>query len=918
MIPERTDLDFLERILSRAWQLEGQERDRYLDSCLGTEGRLRRQAAALISADSPPGGAPVEDVAEAPVPAEPLGDGADPSETAEDPPRFVGAYRLGELLGEGGMGSVYRAVRSDDEYRKEVAVKLLRRENVTADLVQRFRRERQILAALNHPNIARLLDGGTTEDGLPYLVMELVRGEPIDRYCEGNRISLPTRLALIRTVCLAAQAAHQNLVVHRDLKPSNILVTPSGHPMLLDFGIAKFLNPSFAPRGSATTKAWNRILTPDYASPEQLRDGIVGVNSDVYSIGVMLFQLLTGELPERAQHLVSETELTLADHHIVLPSEAFRKLQREDPELAGQRAAARGLKADSLRRYLAGDLDRIVAKALHPVPKLRYASADRLAEDLQFFEAGLPISARNPHWIYRTQKFLHRNRIKATLGLAVVLSLFFLGWELVDQKRELAAERDLARLERDKAREISSFLESLFTISDPFGVATMTGETVSREASEEVLDLGARRVHRELGDRPELRAAILNRIGRTFGALGYTARAEELLRSALETREAWLGPDHPETAESLSDLGEVVRFTDSPDKAEPLFRRAIEIRRRALGPSLELAGSLRGLAKAMSGLGKSDEAVALATEAWTMSRELGAETDEEVLDTLVVYAAMLSRAGELERAASLLEEGLERVQGLEGPQKIYRSHFNHELAATFFKQGKAAAAEPLFRQALEDFETMFGPENGMMASALGNLGVAVRDQGRLEEAEDLLKQALEMTRRIYGAHHPKVVSRLNNLAGLASRRNQLERAAALYDESLAVAEESLPQEHLLWANIRAGAGYAQVLLGRPEQGEAHLRRALAQVLEARGEGDWRVAYYRLSLGHCRLEQEDLEEARRLIEGTLEKIFATRPRAGGERQRALQVHVALYQRLQEPGKVAQYREALAAETTGGAP
>lgn len=384
MILERNDLDRLEMVLSRAWQLRGAERESYLDTCLGAESHLRRQAAALVDADRESESS-WESMPKFPRATPEPASGGEP-----DPvPRFVGPYRLEGLLGEGGMGSVFRAVRSDDEYRQEVAVKLLRPENVTADLVQRFRRERQILAALNHPNIARMLDGGTSEQGLPFLVMELVRGEPIDIYSERNQLDLPARLWLVRTICEGVQSAHQNLVVHRDIKPSNILVTEAGKPMLLDFGIAKILNPSFALDGSATTKVWNRVLTPDYASPEQIRDGVVGVTSDVYSIGVILYQLLTGLLPQRSHHSVSETDLTLAAHDIVLPSEAFRKLLRKDAQKAQKLAVERGTRGENLWRFLSGDLDRIVSKALHPVPKLRYVSADRLAEDLRRFESTL-------------------------------------------------------------------------------------------------------------------------------------------------------------------------------------------------------------------------------------------------------------------------------------------------------------------------------------------------------------------------------------------------------------------------------------------------------------------------------------------------------------------------------------------------
>src|SRR5215210_2267496 len=319
--------------------------------------------------------------------------------------RRIGAYRVLAELGSGGMGTVFLAARADAEFERQVAIKVIRRGLDRAEIVSRFRQERQILAGLDHPNIARLLDGGATEEGLPYLVMERVEGVPIDRYSAEASLDLPGKLGLFLKICAAVQYAHRNLIVHRDLKPSNILVTREGEPKLLDFGIAKFLEPGPA---EGLTISGERLLTPDYASPEQVLGEPITTSSDVYSLGVLLYQVLCGRPPYR---IAGRT-----------PQELERVVCEEEP-LPPSRTLSRGSDTEKLREQLRGDLDNIVLKALAKEPARRYASVEHLSEDLERYLTGRPVLARSGGWWYRSGKLLRRHRLAAAAAGAVALSL---------------------------------------------------------------------------------------------------------------------------------------------------------------------------------------------------------------------------------------------------------------------------------------------------------------------------------------------------------------------------------------------------------------------------------------------------------------------------------------------------------------
>ena len=542
----------VEELLHAALDLPAAGRQAFLKEACGDDAALAAEVESLIRADEHAGaflGRPLLE------------------ETAVAG-RRIGPYRLERKLGEGGMSAVHLALRDDDQYRRQVAIKLMRFGMDSEDQLRRFRAERQILAELEHPNIARLYDGGTTEEGLPYLVMEFVEGESIDAWCDRRRLTVRQRLELFRTVCTAVSTAHQNLVVHRDLKPSNILVTADGVPKLLDFGIAKLLDPRRPPAEVEPTARWLRVMTPSYASPEQARGKPITTASDVYSLGVLLYQLITGRLPHRLGDLT--------------PEEVERVLAEQEPEKASAAVASnadlrdiahrRGAGTAELQRQLAGDLDNVVAMALRKEPSRRYGSAERLAEDLRRHLAGLPVTAHPGSFGYRAGKFLRRNRLAVAVTSAFVAVVIAAAVLLGLQSARVIRERDEAQRERDKARRVAAFLEGIFEASDP---GQAQGATPT---ARQILDRGAERID-DAGKGSDVQAALMNTLGRIYRNLGAVERSEELLTGALTIRREVLGPAHPEVAESLHDLGELHYMRGSFAEGETLLRESLKLRR---------------------------------------------------------------------------------------------------------------------------------------------------------------------------------------------------------------------------------------------------------------------------------------------------------------------------------------------------
>ncbi|HEX6861580.1 MAG TPA: serine/threonine-protein kinase, partial [Thermoanaerobaculia bacterium] len=611
-------------------------------------------------------------------------------------PAAVGPYRLVELLGEGGMGRVYLAVRADDAYRKKVAVKILGAGPARPDLVARFRAERQILAQLDHPGIARLLDGGATEDGHPYLVMEAVDGIPLDRYCDEHRLPVEERLRLFLRVCAAVRFAHQNLVVHRDLKPGNILVTGEGEPKLLDFGIAKLLGPESFDLTMLPTEPGLAPLTPRYASPEQVSGGPITALSDVYSLGVLLYELLTGRRPYGGDtSRLDEVVRAICEAEPPLPSQTAER--PAEGASAEDLAARRGSDPRLLKRRLEGDLDNVLRKALHKEPERRYSSVEQMAGDLESHLSGRPVSARPDTFFYRTGKFLGRHRLAS--AAAAAFGLFLAGFlaVLLLQRRELLENQRRLVAQRDRAEAVSGLLAGVFSTPDP---TRSRGETVT---ARELLDRGAERIERDLARQPEARADLLATMGRSYKNLGLYPEARALLVRSLAERRRLGGAEA--TAESLHELAEVASLEGRYGPAEAWEREALALRLRIYGPDDERVVESRArLARILELSGRFAAAEAEYGRAVTAARE---------------HAGRGALAGALDRFAGLKA-----------------------------RRGETEAAEALFREALALGRQEWGELHPELALTKNNLALLLESRGRLAEAETLFLEAERDQRRL--------------------------------------------------------------------------------------------------------------------------------------------------------------------------
>jgi serine/threonine protein kinase len=618
-VSERPAWDRITDLFDRALQVDAEMRNDWLRAQCGADEALRVEVASLLAAasdapgllDRPAAAAMPELLAASP-------DGLEPGEQ-------LGGYRLQERIGIGGMGSVWRA-----EHQRRpgtaIALKVLWQGTETPHLLKRFANERRSLASLRHPNIARLLDGGVTEAGRPFLAMEYVSGLPLDRWCDERGATVAERVDLMCAVCEAVHFAHRNLIVHRDLKPDNVLVTADGSPKLLDFGIAKLLAEDDS-AGSATLTEL-RAMTPQYASPEQVRGEGVTTASDVYALGVVLYELLTGRRPYRLPPgLGAETQRVIAETEPPRPSTVVLR----DPEAgdtkggAGGRAveiaARRGAKPEVLARLLAGDLDKIVMMAMRKDPARRYASAERLAADLRRFRLGLPVEAQDDAWHYRLGKFARRHAI--AVGAAAITLLALVGGVIATSwQARVAAEQ--ARFARSEANVLHRVVELMNDAQREHLAEQARGGARDLAA---IFTQHAERLRRELEADPRDLAAFDGAIGESFAAFGQLAAAEQRLEQSLHLRRAFYPPSHPETAEALFRYARVLRLRGRAAEALPLAEEAVRVWEEAWGPDhadLALARALLGLVR--SDLGQHADALAELTVAETLlARHFGVD-----------------------------------------------------------------------------------------------------------------------------------------------------------------------------------------------------------------------------------------------------------------------------------------------------
>jgi len=777
----------------------------------------------------------------------------------------LGPYRLVSVIGRGGMGTVYLAERDDRAFEQRVAIKVVRG-LLDAERIRRFRSERQILATLDHPNIARLLDGGATPEGSPYLVMEYVDGQPVDRHCES--LPLRERLALVATICGAVGHAHRHLVVHRDLKPSNILVTAAGVPKLLDFGIAKLLDDDERGTGSVTMTG-ERVLTPEYAAPEQVRGERITTAADVYALGVLLFRLLTGRLP------------------YVFNSRAARDVERVIIEVEP-------LRPGSLVP-LDADLDVITLTALHKDPAQRYISVAALADDLRRYLNGLPIEARPTTWRYRAGRFVARHRWGVAATATAALALVAFSAVVSVQAARIAAERDAAERERDTAAEVSEFLVQLFEVSDP---SQARGNSVT---ARELLDRGADRIERELAAQPLVQSRLMHTIGEVYRTLGLFDRSEAVLSAALAVRRA-TGADSLQVAATLQELGELAREQGRYELADQRQREALAIREQRLGPSApEVAYSLNSLGLALSARGRYQEAEPYLTRAIAIWRETLPPGDPQVAVALNNLALLLRRTSRFAEAEPLQREALEiRRRAFTGPHPL-TSNSLMQLGQLLQEIGDLGAAEPLMRESMAMRLKLFDPLHPQLAVAYNNLAALLHDQGKLAEAEGIYREAVRVAEARFGTGHAEYAVNLNNLASLLEDRGAYDESERLFRTALAIRQQAFAGEHPSVARGVNNLGRVLAMRGNVAEAAPLSERALAMRRKLLGEQHVEVAGSLATQALVRTRQGRLAEAEQLYRDQLSMLQALLP---PDHPNIATARVALGTTLHELGRAAE--------------
>jgi serine/threonine protein kinase len=743
----------IKEIVGAALDREPSERSAFLDAACSKDDALRAEVDSLLSAHAQASGLSESALAT---------QFADPAQVSNS----FGPYRLLQKLGEGGMGQVWLA-EQNAPVRRKVALKLIKTGLYDDSVLRRFQSERQSLAIMDHPAIAKVFDAGATPDGQPYLVMEYVPGIAINEYCDKKKLKIRDRLELFIRACEGVQHAHQKAILHRDLKPANILVVEvDGQPMprIIDFGLAKPLTP-FLSGEPLNTQMGSFVGTPGYMSPEQADPGMqdVDTRTDVYSLGVILYELLTGFLPVDPARWenqgLDEVLRRLRDEDPPRPSARFGS----DRNTSSSRAQARGTEPGHLVSLLRGDLDWITMKALDKDRARRYGTPSELSADLSRYLKNEPVVARPASAGYRLRKYVRRHRI-AVAG-ATVLVLLFAGFA-VAQAVQL---RRITR-ERDRADRVTQFMSGMFKVSDP---SEARGNSIT---AREILDKASKDIDTGLAKDPELQAQMMLVMGHVYHGLGLYPRAEALLTRAVDIRHRVLGPEHRDTLSSMDELGVVLNSENRYPEAEKLNRKVLEVRRRVLGPqNLDTLASMLHLAKALYAEGHYGEA-----EKWER-------------DVLVVHRRVL------------------------GPDNLDTVLTMQLLAATFEREGRYAEAEKMDLQVIDVKRRVQGSDSPSTLLAISNLGWILYQQGRYVEAEQFLREAAQTGRRVLGPDHPTETGLLGRLATDLDYQGRYPEAEKLQREVLAARRASGPERY---ETVVSAENLGHTLQGEGQYGEA--------------------------------------------------------------------------------------------------
>ncbi|MET0622698.1 MAG: tetratricopeptide repeat protein [Pyrinomonadaceae bacterium] len=831
----------VEELFNAALEVAPGERGKFLDEASAGAPELRREVESLLACESRAGG-----FLDAPALALSADFFDDERAGDERAGQTLGHYRIIREVGRGGMGAVFLAERADGEFAQQVALKVVGRSFADSELRRRFRQERQILASLNHPNIARLLDGGVSADGEPYLAMEYVEGVRVDEYCDASELGTRERLKLFLAVCRGVAYAHQHLVVHRDIKPSNILVTKEGVPKLLDFGIAKLLDPEYE---GEHTRTELRAFTPDYASPEQVGGGQITTASDVYSLGVLLRDLLRGaSLSQEAGQAPggwrSKTPGRKTDAAGVPTGD----------EEGGRKAQIRP------RMFGSGELDNIVAMARHEDPARRYNSAGQLAEDIERYLDGRPVRARKDSFAYRASKFVRRNVVGVSAAALILLSLVGGIVATVWQARRATAERDRARVEAAKSERINEFLQHVLGFSQ-VGWLSPNPQKTNVSTIAEALDEASRRAEQELADQPEILAAVQFTLGQSYFGQGKLDAAGQHLRASLDNRRRVLGPEHPDTVQSMTALAEQFVFQGKYAEAETLSREAVDVYRRL--------------------------------------RERGDANARWFAIALNVLGISVSYRGDAPAGEALLLEAVKVGENLTGQDRGMIAVIYGNLGIQRGNQGDVDGAVDYLQKSVEEMRRLPDRPISNIAISLSNLGSFMTIKGEHERAEALLREAQDLNRQTVGEKHLFTIMSVIYLADNYCEQGNFSQALEEINRALALQRETLKEGHIDFARSWNILGKILTRTGQFASGEEHLRRALALRVKALKPGHLAIAGTQGALGECLTAQGRYAEAEPLLNDSHKALEASLGGRDPRTQKALRRLNALSEAWQKP-------------------
>ncbi len=754
--------DKIKSLFRKVIELPPEERTAFLDEKCKDDPPLRKEIESLLESDQK-----VEDFLE-----KPLLQNDELNSDSNSPDNLIGMkignYRIEEKIGEGGMANVYSAIRIDEQFKKKVAVKFIKRGMDTDEIIKRFKIEQQALAGLDHPFIAKIIDAGTTENGLPYFIMELVEGEPIDEYCKNNNLTIEEKLKLFRKVCSAVQYAHQNLIVHRDIKPGNIFIKPDGTPKLLDFGISKLLDSST--EQTNLTRTGFRLMTLEYASPEQFKGKQINIATDIYSLGVVLYELLTGNFPYKFKNsLPYEIERVICTTDPEKPSTSANSDKNKNFEQENKNensykniSTTNYKNFAKIKRKLSGDIDNIVLKAMQKEPERRYSTVEQFSEDIRRHLEGLPIFARKNSVGYRSKKFFERHRAGVITAFLFVLIIIAGAGAIIFQSQVATNERNRAIHEAQKSERINAFLQDIFAAPNP----EVEGKDVKVV---DVLKNASEKINKELSDDPEIKAAVMYTIGTTYIGLGLYDDAEKYLKNSLEVSEKIFSADDPQIAKVMEQLAFNYQQKSNYKKADSLYKKALKIFRLKGGNiSSDEAKGLSDYGSSLYNQGKYDESKKYQAEALDAFRKIYGNTDPHVVKSLNDLGTVAGETGDWNTAAKYIKEVLDFFLKTDGKESVNYSR------------------------------------------ALSNYATILEVQGKLDESIEAQREAVGIEKRVLGKNHPDAMFAQITLADELTKRGDYVEAANLSKEAMESLDKSLPHINSLTAYSRVI--YAKALI----------------------------------------------------------------------------------------------------------